>query len=117
MIFYVMKMNRLFFIYISYIRYKQMKLYMIYKKGCYYCDEVKPIIKEFEKKNKSNIDVVYINILGNEFDENKFGKVETVPHFMIEYKNIRKNFDFYDDLHQKRTYNKLIYVLNNLINN
>jgi thiol-disulfide isomerase/thioredoxin len=90
---------------------------MIYKKGCYYCDEVKPIIKEFEKKNKSNIDVIYINILSDEYSENKYGKVETVPHFIFENQGKKKHFDFFDDLHQKRTYNKLVNVLNQFVSN
>jgi len=90
---------------------------MIYKKGCYYCDEVKPIIKEFEKKNKENIDIFYINILGEDYNENKLGKVETVPHFIFENQGKKIKFDFYDELHQKRTYNKLINVLNKLISN
>lgn len=93
------------------------KLYMIYKNGCFYCDEVKPIIKEFQIKNKSNIEVVYINILGNEFSDKKYGKVDTVPHFIFENQGKKKHFDFFDDLHQKRTYNKLVNVLNNILNN
>lgn len=91
------------------------KLIMIYKEDCYYCKISKPIIKEFISNNSHLIDVEYIDLY--DYKE-QFGKISSVPQFYI-INNINKTiqqFDFYDNISESRTYNKLVQTLNLFIN-
>jgi len=91
------------------------ELIMIHRKDCYYCVQSLPIIKKFEENNKKIVDVKYIDY--NQYKvNNEFGEFNSVPVFLLRNKNDSKviKFDFYDELHEKRTYNQLVMNCNKI---
>jgi thiol-disulfide isomerase/thioredoxin len=87
---------------------------MIYMDGCLYCDMTEPIIDDFGKKNSSKINIKKVNM--NDIKEYGFSNIHSAPTFILEHQDKRIKFDFYDELHNKRTYNKLVSNLNQIVN-
>jgi hypothetical protein len=94
------------------------KLIMIYNDNCYYCKIAKPIIKDFENNNKNNYIDIKVEYIQLKDYKGQFGPIQSVPQFyFVNNKNKTiKQFDFYDNITEKRTYNKLIQTLNKLKN-
>lgn len=90
------------------------ELLMIHRENCYYCVQSKPLIEKFAINNQKNIKVKFIDYKDY---KNQFGQFQSVPVFILK-KNEKEyiNFDFYDEVHEKRTYSKLVSTLNKLVN-